>query len=172
MNFKTTRVGKYRLICSELCGVGHSKMVAQMYICYTDKDDPKLAAASEACDHMTFEAWARAQVKAAMGGGNLTNLSFKTNIQPIFGTRCATCHISTNLGGLSLSSYQGLLKGGAIVPGSILKAGDHAHSVLWQMVQTSPPYPGGNRMPLGGPYLSDAQIKTIATWIDQGAKNN
>ena len=48
----------------------------------------------------------------------------------------------------------------------------HANSVLYQIVQANPPWPGGNRMPLGGPYLDATQIQTIATWIDQGAKNN
>lgn len=30
----------------------------------------------------------------------------------------------------------------------------------------------GNQMPQGGPYLSGAEIETIARWIKQGARNN
>jgi menaquinol-cytochrome c reductase cytochrome b/c subunit len=105
-------------------------------------------------------------------GGTAATVSFKKDIQPIFAAHCATCHISIVSGGLSLASYQGLVKGGTIVPGPVFTAGDHAHSVLWQIVSPGTGQPGGQRMPLGGPYLSDAQIKTIADWIDQGAKDN
>ncbi len=59
-----------------------------------------------------------------------------------------------------------------MVPGPVFKAGDHAGSLLWTMVRPGGPYPGGNRMPLGGPYLRQAQIQAIASWLDQGAKNN
>ena len=33
-------------------------------------------------------------------------------------------------------------------------------------MQPKGPWPAGNRMPLGGPYLATADITTIATWID------
>ena len=80
--------------------------------------------------------------------------------------------MSQQLGGLNLGTYQGLITGGSIVSGSIIKPGNHQGSLLWTMISPSGPYPGGNRMPLGGPYLDAATINTIATWIDQGAKNN
>jgi hypothetical protein len=80
--------------------------------------------------------------------------------------------IQSQLGGLILSSYKGLVKGGSATGGSIVKAGDHAESILWQVVQPKAPWPGGAQMPLGGPYLSSAELQTIARWIDQGARNN
>jgi len=98
-------------------------------------------------------------------------VSFKADIQTIFQAHCAVCHIDSNLGGLSLASYQSLLKGGTFVTGPVVKPGDYVNSILWQVVTPagSPPIP---RMPFGGPYLDDAQINTIAAWIQQGAKNN
>jgi mono/diheme cytochrome c family protein len=99
-------------------------------------------------------------------------VSFKNDVQPIFQQHCAQCHIAIQSGGLSLSSYQGLIKGGTVVPGAIVKAGDPEGSTLYKMISPSGPWPGGSRMPLGGPYLDSAQIQTIETWIKQGAKNN
>jgi hypothetical protein len=99
-------------------------------------------------------------------------LSFTHDIQPIFSAHCAVCHIAQHLGGLSLATYQGLVQGGTLVPGPVFKAGDHTHSLLWKMIRPTGPWPGGNRMPLGGPYLSAAQIHAIAAWIDQGARDN
>jgi mono/diheme cytochrome c family protein len=100
-------------------------------------------------------------------------VSFKKDITGIFTAHCATCHLNgVALGGLSLATYASLQKGGTEFSGSIVKAGDHAHSLLWEKVQPTAPWPGGSRMPLGGPYLTAAQVQTIATWIDQGAKDN
>jgi len=156
MHFKTIRVGQYRLICAEFCGVGHPEMYAKLYV-MTPKD---------------FAAWVKQQQQANSGSAPTTNLSFSKDIEPIFTAHCAACHIATHLANLDLGTYQGLLKGGNIVSGPIIKAGNHKGSVLWQITGTTGPYPGGNRMPLGGPYLSTAELAKITAWIDQGAKNN
>lgn len=97
-------------------------------------------------------------------------VSFKTDIQAIFTAHCLACHGAAASGGLNLSSYADLKKGAATGP--VVVSGNHAQSVLWQVVQPGGNWPLGNRMPLGGPYLSDTQVKSIADWIDQGAKNN
>lgn len=156
MHFKTIRIGQYRLICSEFCGVGHSEMYAKLFV-MSDAD---------------FVAWAKQQQQANSGTGNLTNLSFSKDIEPIFTAHCAACHIAQHFANLDLSSYQGLLKGGNVVPGPIIKAGSHKDSTLWKITSPTGPWPAGNRMPLGGPYLSTAELSKITAWIDQGAKNN
>ncbi len=97
---------------------------------------------------------------------------FSRDVEAILQAHCAACHIANNFGGLHLNSYAGLQAGGNIVPGPIFVAGNHTKSILWQITKAAPPWPGGNRMPLGGPYLSDSEIAKIAAWIDQGAKNN
>lgn len=100
-------------------------------------------------------------------------VSFKAAIAPIFRAHCAECHLDgNNSGGLHLDSYGGLIQGGTLVPGSIVQAGAHERSILWQIVQPTGEWPGGNRMPLDGGYLSSNQISTIARWIDQGARDN
>ncbi|MGH2345287.1 MAG: cytochrome c oxidase subunit II [Chloroflexota bacterium] len=156
MHFKTTRAGQYRLICAEFCGVGHSEMYAKLFV-MTQKD---------------FDNWVKQQQTANSGSGNLTNLSFSKDIEPIFTAHCAACHIAQHFANLDLSSYQGLRKGGNVVPGPIIKPGDHKTSTLWLITSPAGPHPGGARMPLGGPYLSTAELSKIANWIDEGAKNN
>jgi cytochrome c oxidase subunit 2 len=156
MRFKTTRVGTYLLECAELCGAGHSGMVANIYV----------------MSPTDFAAWVKTQQQAASAPTNTTNVSFSKDIEPIFTAHCAACHIANNFGGLHLSSYAGLKAGGNIVPGPIFVPGSHTKSILWQITKPTPPWPGGNRMPLGGPYLSSAEEATIAAWIDQGAKND
>jgi cytochrome c oxidase subunit 2 len=155
MRFKTTRVGTYRLECSELCGVGHSEMYATLTV----------------MSPSDFAAWAKAQQKSSTSAPT-ANVSFSKDIEPIFQSHCVACHIANNFGGLKLSSYAGLLAGGNIVPGPIIKPKDHTHSILWEITKPTPPWPGGNRMPLGGPYLTAAEESEITAWIDQGAKNN
>lgn len=169
MHFKPIRVGdNYRLICSELCGPGHAQMYAKLFVC------PITAAAavqSAACNHMTFADWAKNYGKQS-SGGSVANLSFKRDITPIFQAHCIGCHIGAALGGLNLSTYQGLLQGGNVVPGPVIKPGNHQASVIWQILKPTPPWPGGNRMPLNGPYLQSFELNKITAWIDQGAKNN
>lgn len=99
-------------------------------------------------------------------------VSFKADVAPIFQAHCAACHIAIQSGGLSLASYQGLTKGGNVVPGSIVTPGNAQASTLYKIISPTGPWPGGNRMPLGGPYLDSGTINTIATWINQGAKDN
>ncbi len=157
MHFKTIRVGEYPLICAEFCGIGHSTMTAKLYV-MSDKD---------------FAAWVKQQEDAASAPVNLNGLSFSKDIEPIFAAHCATCHISAHFANLNLGTYAGLQAGGNVVPGPIVKPGDHTKSTLWQITEPKGPWPGGARMPLGGPvYLSAAEESKIASWIDQGAKNN
>jgi len=155
MHFEPTRIGTYTLICSEFCGYNHSGMTAVLTV-MSQKD---------------FVAWAKA--KYAADHAAIKTVSFKKDIQAIFTSHCSSCHIGiARLGGLNLGDYDGLVKGGAIVPGPIFKAGDHKDSVIWKIIQPGAGQPGGARMPLGGPYLSDHEIATITAWIDQGAKDN
>lgn len=165
--FKADQLGTYYAVCSYYCGLDHYNMLANVVVQTQSAFDAWVAKMRPVAT--PTPAPGKATPTVAPSG---KPISFKADIAPIFTAHCAACHISTNLGGLSLASYAGLQKGGTLVPGPVFKAGDHANSLLWRMVQPGGNYPGGNRMPLGGPYLSAAQIQAIATWIDQGAKNN
>jgi mono/diheme cytochrome c family protein len=95
-------------------------------------------------------------------------VSYNSTIQPIFTSRCTSCHDPTtfNAGGLDLRSYQGLMAGGnsgaEVIPGA---ASDSR--LVARIEGTIPP-----QMPLGQDPLTQAQIQSIRTWIDQGALNN
>lgn len=95
-------------------------------------------------------------------------VSYGTSIQPIFTSRCVSCHdpATFNEGGLDLRSYQGLMAGGnsgaEVIPGA---ASDSR--LVARIEGTITP-----QMPLGQTPLSDSQIQSIRTWIDQGALNN
>jgi hypothetical protein len=52
-----------------------------------------------------------------------------------------------------------------------VKPGDPAASYLIQKLEGAATI-GGQRMPLGGPYLDQATIDTIKSWIAAGATNN
>jgi len=97
----------------------------------------------------------------------LSTVSFQNNVIPIFERfGCYDCHGGTN--GLVVHTVADLLKGG--VNGPAIVAGDANSSLIMKKMSPVPPF--GDRMPQGGPYLSDSIRAVIATWITQGAKDN
>lgn len=100
-----------------------------------------------------------------------TPLSYQENIKPILDTHCVSCHVPGGAGydklGLRLDSYEGVMKGSRLNP--VVVPGSSIGSVLYRLVsgQLDPSI----SMPHGQATLSQSDIKTIATWIDQGAPN-
>jgi hypothetical protein len=114
----------------------------------------------------------------AISAGCTRQVSFKSDIFPIFQDRCMVCHAPGAPGclvsGFSLATYDSLMKGtkyGAmIVPGSSLDSNlmrlvkhEADPSIAMPRSQT-PGKPSG--------WLQPEQINLISTWINQGAKNN
>lgn len=106
-------------------------------------------------------------------------ISFKKDVVPIINKHCMPCHAEENFNPseLSLDSYELLKAGGK--NGSAFVVGKSGESMLVKKLMEKPPF--GDRMPLNSKkaikdgkakYLSEDEIKTIATWIDQGAKEN
>jgi hypothetical protein len=83
--------------------------------------------------------------------------SWEGTYSALFRNRCSTCHGVTNVGGLSLSTYQDALTGGdsgpAIVPG------DPDGSLLVQ-IQLEGNHPG---------QLSEEELQQVIEWIEAGA---
>ncbi|MBI4536055.1 MAG: hypothetical protein HY708_07235 [Ignavibacteriae bacterium] len=122
------------------------------------------------------------------GQGNQTNkstkkttgaASFKNDVFPIIKKNCLPCHAEDNFNPseLSLDNYELLMTGGKngvpVVPGK------SAESIMIQKLGPNPPF--GDPMPLdpkkkkdepSKKKLSSEDIKTIATWIDEGGKKN
>lgn len=88
-------------------------------------------------------------------------VSFSTDIQPIFDSRCISCHGGTE--GLYLDSYTGVMNGSMGWP--VVIPGDPINSRLIQLVSSG-------YMPYGGPPLSQAQIQILVDWVTAGAPNN
>jgi len=86
-------------------------------------------------------------------------------VQQIFTARCM-CHLNAQpKAGISLASYEGVMKGGE--EGPVVKAGDPNGSVLAQALKGEN---GKKKMPPKGDLSAD-EMKTITDWIQSGAKN-
>ncbi len=106
-------------------------------------------------------------------------VSFKENVLPIIKAKCLPCHSEDNFNPseLGMDSYELIAKGGK--HGVPFKPGKSDESLIIQKTGDSPPF--GDRMPLNSKkkirdgravWLTSGEIKTIATWINQGARNN
>jgi hypothetical protein len=114
----------------------------------------------------------------AISAGCTRNVSFKSDIFPIFQERCLTCHALGAPGcvvsGLSLATYDSLMKGTKygpmIIPGHSLDS-----NLLTLVKHQADPSIAMPRNPTPGKpsgWLLPEQINLIETWINQGAKNN
>jgi len=93
----------------------------------------------------------------------LSPVHFETDVRPILKAHCWRCHgeEEERQGGLDARTARWLLKGGE--SGAAVVAGDHAKSVLYERV-------AAGEMPPDAKKLTEAQVATIARWIDAGAK--
>lgn len=96
--------------------------------------------------------------------------TYQANIKPILDANCVKCHVPGGPGyeksGLRLDSYEAMMKGTKF--GAVVVPGSSVSSTLYRLVagQADPSI----RMPHGQAALPDADVATIAAWIDQGAK--
>ena len=88
----------------------------------------------------------------------LAQVDYNSEIQPIFNSRCTTCHGGS--GELSLTSYSNVMAGGN--SGAVIIPYNHSGSLLWQNVNSG-------LMPPTGSDLTQNQVDLIAQWIDEGA---
>ena len=90
--------------------------------------------------------------------------SFRADVFPILRDNCLACHSAqTEMGGLVIEDYDGLMRGGKRGPAVV--AGDAAASLMVRML-TGEVQPA---MPLNGK-LPPQNLETIRAWIDAGAK--
>ncbi len=92
-------------------------------------------------------------------------VDYVREVKPILADHCYRCHgASQQKGGLRLDTAVFALKGGDLGPA--LKPGRAAESLLIQLVKGE--HPDLARMPYKKSPLSDAQIATLAQWINEG----
>ncbi|HEX8199437.1 MAG TPA: c-type cytochrome domain-containing protein, partial [Isosphaeraceae bacterium] len=94
-------------------------------------------------------------------------VSFRADVAPILVAKCLGCHDDrTAEGGLNLATFARLKQGGKTAGELILDPGDPDSSTLIELVR-----PGGApRMPYKQPPLTDAEIRTLERWVEQGAR--
>ena len=107
------------------------------------------------------------------GCGGEPTVSYSKDVQPIVQANCADCHTGDGAGiqtsGLDMSTYEGLMKGTKFGP--VIVPGNSVSSTLVLLIQgkadPSIAMPHGKK---GS--LSEAEVQTIVTWVDQGAEEN
>jgi hypothetical protein len=89
---------------------------------------------------------------------------FEMKVRPILANRCFGCHSTAPLGGLTMTSRNGLLKGGktgpALVPGNV------SESLLIQAIEHTN---DKMKMPLGSAKIPDSEITVLRDWVRDGA---
>jgi mono/diheme cytochrome c family protein len=101
----------------------------------------------------------------AAGKGDATAAEFHETVLPILRDNCFRCHGEKERGGLKLNSREAAFKGGdskqpAVVPGK------PETSALMVRLQADEEH----RMPPKGERLKPEQVRTLETWIREGAK--
>ncbi len=85
------------------------------------------------------------------------NATYVTNIAPLFTAKCTACHNpSTLAGGMDLTTYAGLMKGGK--EGAVVVPGDSANSLLIK-IQSDKHFMN----------LLPEELEIVKAWIDAGA---
>ncbi|MDI3269808.1 MAG: cytochrome b N-terminal domain-containing protein [Bacillota bacterium] len=90
-----------------------------------------------------------------------------SDVSKIFQAYCASCHISTTSGGLSLASYESTMKGGQ--NGAVIVPGKPEESLLWLVINGEANQYNVPPMPLGGQPIPATARQTIENWIKDGA---
>ena len=101
-------------------------------------------------------------------------VSYERDVTPILAKNCNGCHIAPNgygyrAIGLKLDSYDSIIQG--TVYGPIIVAGDSRRSMLNKLVEGRV----GNKQCNARDNkegISNEDIETFQTWVDQGALNN
>jgi hypothetical protein len=95
------------------------------------------------------------------------NISFNSDIQPLFNASCINCHGSQ--GNLSVRNYSSLMDGRSNNGPVVIPENGDESLIIKKLRGTA----SGDRMPSepASPW-SDFKIMLIKKWIDQGALNN
>jgi hypothetical protein len=124
------------------------------------------------------------KVRQWISDGARDDAFFQEQVAPIFGTaltlgsragKCTFCHYPGSSTGLDILAVfdadKGLVGAESLFSDKLrVKPGEPDESFLLEKLQPDPS--GGSQMPLQYARLSEAEVETLRTWIDQGAPNN
>jgi len=117
---------------------------------------------------------AAASILAAAGCQRApAEVSYQADVAPILEKHCMACHTPGQAGyvasGFDLQGYDSLMKGTRYGP--VVLPGDPLTSALVMLIEGR--VDPSIKMPHGGVNpMTDAEIKTVRLWVEQGAKNN
>ncbi len=114
-------------------------------------------------------------------GCSPAEVSFSSDVQPIFEQHCIECHDSSGEGitasGFSVHDYDGVMKGTTL--GKVVIPGSSMSSTLYLVIAQKtapeihmPPHHSEAWAEGRGSPLSEQDVGTIQAWIEQGAKHN
>jgi hypothetical protein len=117
--------------------------------------------------------------QAETQGQDRPPVSFKQEVFPIIKKHCLPCHAEENYNPseLVLDTFETLMAGGE--HGKAVEPGKGAESLIVKKLGPQPPF--GKMMPVNKKKksgeeskntLTEAEVKVLVDWIDQGAKNN
>jgi uncharacterized membrane protein len=100
-------------------------------------------------------------------------VSYASDVRPILEAKCQACHMPGQPGyvasGFDLQDYDSLMQGTRYGP--VVLPGDALTSTLVMLIEGRA-HPS-LKMPHGdAPALSAEEVRTIRTWVEQGAPNN
>jgi len=101
----------------------------------------------------------------ATSGSKRGKIDYQLDIHAIFAAHCLACHnAEKRSGGLSLGTYADIIAGGR--SGAAIKPSRSGESLVVRRIlgEVLP------AMPLGGDPLTETEIATLRTWIDDGAR--
>jgi cytochrome c553 len=86
--------------------------------------------------------------------------SFTKQVAPILVARCGNCHVRNTRGGLSMATYESLMKGSDA--GKVVFPKDAMGSTIIEKIE-------GKEMPPNGAGIPDEELATLKKWISEGA---
>ncbi len=96
--------------------------------------------------------------------GSHAEVSFATEVMPLFEKYCWECHSEENTElGLRLDTYEGVMAGSDY--GTVVEPGDPDGSLLVDMIASGD-------MPEDGDPVPAEELEVIKAWIAEGAENN
>lgn len=106
------------------------------------------------------------------GGPEIGTSPTFDNVGQLFMNHCADCHTSQRESGVRLNTYSNVIESVGDQYGTlVVQPGNANASPLVDKIESSNPT-FGERMPEGGPFLSNARIDQIKAWINNGAEND
>lgn len=95
--------------------------------------------------------------RRAGGGQGSEKVSFVNDVAPIISAKCGSCHVSSSKGRYNIKSFAALMDSDSVV------SKEPNDSYLIEVIENG-------EMPKGNLEVTDQELETLRSWIEQGAK--